>query len=119
MDDAVLKRYHAAFVHNSSPVPMVNLRAAREEFPLRPKATMPIMVAGALQDTIVDVQAVKETAEALGTQAMLYNMAHDMMLVRTVTQRALYRICMYCYRMMGGKRSLPMWESLCSSNVTL
>lgn len=31
-------------------------------------------------DTIVDVQGVEETAAAFGTQAVLYDIAHDMML---------------------------------------
>lgn len=77
----VVERYHAAFVDNASPVSMVDLRAARQEFPLVPPNGPPrVMVVGALRDTIVDVEGVHETAEAFGTKAVLYDMAHDMML---------------------------------------
>lgn len=78
-----MRRYWQCFQQHSSPIPVVDVRSVRGEFPPPPPVTPlpPVLVAGGTLDTIVDVEGVYDTARVLNVEPVLYDgMAHDLML---------------------------------------
>lgn len=77
-----LHRYHQHLVSHPG-CSLVDVSKVNAEMPIRlpPHSELPpTFVAGASSDIIVDVQAVQELAEALGTNARVFEGGHDMML---------------------------------------
>ncbi|KAK9809638.1 hypothetical protein WJX73_009909 [Symbiochloris irregularis] len=83
LSEEELTRYQGMLKQHASPVPVVNLSAMRKEVPLLAarEGLPPIMVLGGARDCILDEQAVQETAQHYGVQALIMDdMAHDCML---------------------------------------
>jgi alpha-beta hydrolase superfamily lysophospholipase len=72
-----LERHHARMVKESLRIPFeaaFNLPQARRYHP------MPMLVMGAIHDTIFTRNEVRQTARVYGTEAEFFNIAHNMML---------------------------------------
>jgi len=82
MSDLQVERYQE-LLKNSSSVPLFDLRKlnAALPVPLPPEHAPPVLVMGATDDFIVDVQGLNETAEFYNVSPVIVEgVAHDMML---------------------------------------